>query len=81
MAEQDDELEIPRAKAQRAKAETPEAPKAPVTLVRVARAVQLNSDAFIDPPSKPQKLQPGDVVDLKPERARQLLERGVVHPA
>lgn len=75
----DDELEIPRG-GRRA------APKAaePVEItgkVRVLKAIQLNSDAFKDRPQRPQKLKPGDVVELLPHRAAQLVEKGIVGPA
>lgn len=75
----DDELEIPRG-GRRA------APKAaePVEItgkVRVLKAIQLNSDAFKDRPLRPQKLKPGDVVDLLPHRAVELVGKGIVSPA
>lgn len=72
----DDELEIPRG-GRRA------APKAaePTGKVRVLKAVQLNSDAFVNRPERPQKLKPGDVVELLPHRAAQLAEKGIVGPA
>lgn len=73
----DDELEIPRPR----KAAPPKQTSQWGGIkVRVVRPVQLNSDAFAYPPERPQKLAPGDEVELVGVRAEQLVVKGVVVP-